>query len=230
MCAAPDRWHDSVVIGHGSTGWDKGAGDMTDNRIAPGMGFKRAGFKRHVPGTVRSMSVLSMGSLLVSFLTLGGCLQNAGPASGLRVYAADLTGAAKACEVGKVAPVAGATSDAAMKLANDGGWCAISVHQEGPKPFEAGLLTQRPDHGEVLIHEVGDETRIDYTPDHGFTGRDSFAVKLIPGGAGIRTAVTVTAKQANGEVEPAVKPASGEAGGGEAKPATKPAAVKPSGR
>ncbi|WP_428543082.1 hypothetical protein [Rhodopila sp.] len=133
--------------------------------------------------------------LLISGLTLGGCLQNAASVSGPRVYAADLAGAAKACEVGKITPLANTGSETAMKLANDGGWCAISVHQEGPKPYEAGLLTQRPDHGNVLIHEVGDETRIDYTPDRGFTGSDSFAVKLIPGGASIRTAVTVTAKR-----------------------------------
>jgi hypothetical protein len=113
----------------------------------------------------------------------------------MRVYAADLAGAAKVCEVPKLNPVAGASADAAVKLANDGGWCAISVHQEGPKPFEAGLLTARPAHGNVLIHEVGDDTRIDYTPDRGFIGSDSFAVKLIPGGASIRAAVTVTAPQ-----------------------------------
>jgi hypothetical protein len=155
---------------------------MSNNRAA-----FRAGVKRHVAGTV----------LLMTLLLLAGCLQNgASPAgSRMRVYAADLAGAAKVCEVPKLNPVAGASADAAVKLANDGGWCAISVHQEGPKPFEAGLLTARPAHGNVLIHEVGDDTRIDYTPDRGFIGSDSFAVKLIPGGASIRAAVTVTAPQ-----------------------------------
>ena len=84
-----------------------------------------------------------------------------------------------------------------MKVAaNDGGWCAIPVHQDGPKPFEAGLLTARPAHGTVLIHEVGDDTQIDYTPDHGFAGSDSFAVKLVPqGDATIQVPVTVTPPQ-----------------------------------
>ena len=45
----------------------------------------------------------------------------------------------------------------------------------------------------MLIHEVGDNTRIDYTPDRGFSGTDSFAVKLIPGDAKVIVAVTVTA-------------------------------------
>jgi len=154
---------------------------MTDNRIDP-----RAGMKRHVARSI----------LLITGLLLTGCLQNGGPAgSRTRVYAADLAGAAKVCDVPKVNPVAAAGSETPMKLANDGGWCAISVHQEGAKPFEAGLLTTRPAHGHVLIHEVGDDTRIDYTPDRGFAGSDSFTVKLIPGGASIRAAVTVTAPQ-----------------------------------
>ena len=151
---------------------------MTDNRVAP-----RAGAMRHVAGT----------AFLVTGLLLAGCSRNAEAAgSKLRVYAADLVGAAKSCDVPKVNPVAGSSSEAPMKVANDGGWCGIPVYQEGPKPYEAGLLTERPNHGNVLIHEVGDETRIDYTPDRGFAGSDAFAVKLIPGNATIRVPVTVT--------------------------------------
>ncbi len=45
----------------------------------------------------------------------------------------------------------------------------------------------------MLIHEVGDDTRIDYTPDRRFTGSDSFTVKLIPGEERLKVAVTVTA-------------------------------------
>jgi hypothetical protein len=133
-------------------------------------------------------------ALLATGLVLAGCSQRAaGPAgSRLRVYAADLAGAAKVCDVPKVNPAVGAGSEAPMKVVNDGGWCAISVHQDGPKPYEAGLLTTRPNHGNVLIHEVGDDTRIDYTPDRGFVGSDSFSVQLIPGNASIRVPVTVT--------------------------------------
>ena len=132
-------------------------------------------------------------ALLLTGALLQGCGQNqeAGPAgSKLRMYAADLAGASKLCEVPKVNPVDGQTTEAAMKAGNAGGWCGLPVHQSGPKPYTAGLLTARPAHGSVLIHQVGDDTRIDYTPDFGFTGSDSFAVKLIPGGATIRVAVT----------------------------------------
>jgi hypothetical protein len=126
-------------------------------------------------------------------LALAGCSHSgSGPAgSTLRVYAVDLSGGAKVCDVPKVNPVAGAGSEAAIKMVNDGGWCGIPVHQDGPKPFGAGLLEKRAAHGDVVIHEVGDDTRIDYTPDRGFAGKDAFAVKLIPGDATVRIGVTV---------------------------------------
>jgi hypothetical protein len=105
-----------------------------------------------------------------------------------------MTGAAQSCEAHELAPIAGQTTDATIKLANDGGWCGLQAHQDGPKPFDAGLLAVRPTHGSVLIHEVGDDTRIDYTPDRGFVGTDSFAVKLIPGDAKVNVAVVVAAQ------------------------------------
>jgi hypothetical protein len=132
-------------------------------------------------------------ALLMTGLALAGCSHPAsGPAgSTLRVYAADLAGGAKVCNVPNVDPVAHAAAAVEIKMVNDGGWCGLPVHQEGPKPFGAGLLERRAAHGDVVIHEVGDDTRIDYTPDRGFAGKDAFVVKLIPGDASIRAAVTV---------------------------------------
>jgi hypothetical protein len=144
------------------------------------------------PSATRCSTWLAL--LLTSTLVqaCGPTTTPAGPR--LRVFAADVTGATKTCEAHEIAPAAGQTIEAAMTLANDGGWCGVEAHQEGPKPFEAGLLAVRPAHGSVLIHEVGDNTRIDYTPDRGFTGTDSFAVKLIPGNAEVNVAVVVTAQ------------------------------------
>jgi hypothetical protein len=158
---------------------DRGSDDMTDNQ------------RPTRSGATRSLAWLT---LLLAPALLQGCGQNGAGAGGsrLRVYAADLAGGAKTCVVPTISPTNGQTTDAAMSLANDGGWCGLLVHQVGPQPFDAGLLTARPAHGNVLIHEVGDETRIDYTPDHGFSGADSFSVKLVPGNATIRIAVTVT--------------------------------------
>ncbi len=142
------------------------------------------------PGTKRHFAWLA---LLLTGVLLQACGPNAnGPAgSRLRVFAADLAGAAKRCDVPQISPASGQTTEAIMAVGNDGGWCGLPVHQDGPKPFDAGLLTARPTHGTVLIHQVGDNTRIDYTPDRGFTGNDGFSVKLVPGNGTIRVAVVV---------------------------------------
>lgn len=113
------------------------------------------------------------------------------PASNTRVFATDMMGGAKQCTVPSVTPAAGKPVAVAMKVGNDGGWCAITVANDG-KPFAAGLLASDPAHGRVLIHTVGDNTRIDYTPETRFTGADSFAVQLLPGNATIQANVTVT--------------------------------------
>lgn len=132
----------------------------------------------------------------IALCALAGLLQACGPqqsvrASRNRVFAADVSGAAKVCQVPKVSPADGQTTEVPMGVANDGGWCGIAV-QRSDGPFGAGLLTARAAHGSVLIHRVGDFTRIDYTPDRGFTGADTFAVKLLPGTAVLRVNVTVT--------------------------------------
>lgn len=131
-------------------------------------------------------------ALVASGVLLQACTPPVPAEPGARVYAADLSGGAKSCQVAKLSPVGGQTAETTIKLGNDGGWCGLPVQQPGAKPFAAGLLVKRPAHGGVLIHEVGSVTRIDYTPDRGFTGTDSFVVNLVPGGALVRVAVTVT--------------------------------------
>lgn len=133
-------------------------------------------------------------ALLVGGALLQGCSEKvASPASKLRIYAADTVGGAKVCISPPVSATPGRTSDLLMKVGNTGGWCGLPVHQAGPKPYDAGLLTGRPAHGSVTIHGVGDNTRIDYVPDRGYVGRDSFQVKLLPGDAVLQIAVDVAA-------------------------------------
>jgi hypothetical protein len=123
-------------------------------------------------------------------LLLQACAQQpSGPPP--RVFAADMTGAAKVCTAPPVTPTAGHTVDAAIKLGNDGGWCAITVNNNG-RPFDAGLLASSAEHGKVLIHTVGNDTRIDYTPAARYAGADAFTVRLLPGDAMIRVTATVT--------------------------------------
>ena len=83
-----------------------------------------------------------------------------------------------------------------VKLANDGGWCAITVARHPGKPnqepYAAGLLTAAAAHGTVYIHTVGNATRIDYTPRLGYAGPDRFTVSLLPGQPVIAAKVRVT--------------------------------------
>jgi hypothetical protein len=126
---------------------------------------------------------------LLLFLTIAvvqGCAQKPAPPPA-RQYAVDQTGGAKSCNVSKVTPADGKDTDVPMTVGNDGGWCAITVAQRSG----AGLLTSRPAHGKVFVHQVGDDTRIDYTPAAGYAGQDNFAVTLVPGDAVLRTDVTV---------------------------------------
>jgi hypothetical protein len=136
--------------------------------------------------------------LAIPALVLQACSEAPKPAAqgqGPRVYAADVNGGARQCTVPKPTLTAGKVTDVAMTVGNDGGWCGISVALDG-KPYGPGLLTQAAQHGTVFIHEVGDATRIDYTPDPHFTGSDSFVVTLLPGDAGVRTSVTVVSPPA----------------------------------
>ena len=123
-------------------------------------------------------------------LIAAGCQPKPPEKTPARIYAADQTGAAKSCDVPKPKLTTGQETTATMTVGNDGGWCGILLSDEG-KPFAAGLLTTRPQHGAVFIHSVGDDTRIDYTPARGFTGSDSFAVTLLPEHTALKVAVTV---------------------------------------
>lgn len=121
---------------------------------------------------------------------LQACANGPPPAPAARIFAADIAGGAKTCVVPKVTPAPGRQTPVEVKVGNDGGWCGITVN-DGGKPYSAGLLVSEPEHGQVLIHSVGDNTRIDYTPAPRFAGADSFTVRLIPGDATLRASVSV---------------------------------------
>ncbi|MBV8590768.1 MAG: hypothetical protein JO212_12060 [Acetobacteraceae bacterium] len=123
---------------------------------------------------------------------LQACAPTPPPRVPSRVFAIDFVGAAKSCTVPKVSLVPGQARDVAISVGNDGGWCAVTVAQPGPSPYDVGLLVTRPGHGKVYVHTVGDETRIDYTPDPGYTGADHFAVRFEPGEPVLRATVNVT--------------------------------------
>jgi hypothetical protein len=140
----------------------------------------------------RPLSVPAAMGVGLSVLLLNGCTQPPVPVvSTTRLYAIDQQGAANTCTASTVKLSEGKPATATLSVANDGGWCAITVSAPGDKPYAAGLLMTEPAHGTVYVHTVGDATRIDYTPDHGFSGADSFLVKLLPGSPTIQVAATV---------------------------------------
>ncbi len=124
-------------------------------------------------------------------LLLAGCQAQRPPSSAPR-YSVDFRGGAKSCTAPKdLSAEAGKTTEATLSVVNDGGWCAMTLNRDG-RPYDAGLLTAPAAHGKVYIHKVGDDTRIDYTPDAGFVGADQFTVKLMPTDAVLAVKVTVS--------------------------------------
>ncbi len=135
-------------------------------------------------------------TLTIAFASVGVLLQAcahapAGPS--VRLFNSDFQGIAKTCVTSKAAPAPGKTVEATMQAGSDAGWCGLTVNNDG-RPFDTQLLTARPAHGKIYAHMVGNDTRIDYTPETGFVGPDSFTVKLLPGDAIVHVAVTTVAR------------------------------------
>ena len=140
------------------------------------------------------MTRLPLLASLAGLLLLGACAEVKPPqaVSTTRRYAIDFQGAARNCTAPASVKLAeGQPAQAQITVANDGGWCALSTAAPGPHPYAVGLLTARPEHGKVYVHAVGDDTRVDYTPDRFYAGPDQFAVRLLPGQSTLQVAVTV---------------------------------------
>jgi len=150
---------------------------------------------------------------LAGLLALGACAEvgpTAPPRPTARIFAFDQQGKAAKCTVQvPERPADGATVSGTMAVLNDRGWCGVDLLRPVPgwEPFLYGLLTKRAANGTVTIHTVGDTTRVDYVPDVGFSGADSFAVRLAPGNATVQVAVTVEAPPAPPPPPPAAAPA-----------------------
>ncbi len=106
------------------------------------------------------------------------------------IYAIDAAGGARTCVVPPVTMPDGQAGGVQMQVSNEGGWCGETLSHNGAA-YDSYLLVTRPNHGRVFAHHVGNNTRIDYTPDPGYVGADSFAVRLIPGNSVFEAAVTV---------------------------------------
>ena len=126
---------------------------------------------------------------VAGLLGLQACAQpQQAAAPGPRIYAVDVQGRSALCDVpqGGVTLAAGRPTEATMTMDNDGGWCGIATNRAGP-----GLVSAKPSNGRLHVRKVGAITRVDYIPDRGFTGTDTFAVKLLPDQAELKVAATV---------------------------------------
>jgi hypothetical protein len=127
--------------------------------------------------------------LAAAALTIQGCAPK--PATWNGIYAIDAAGGAKTCVAPPVAMPDGQAGVIQVQVSNEGGWCGETINHNGVA-YDSYMLVSRPSHGRVFAHHVGNNTRIDYTPDPGYVGTDSFAIRLIPGNAVFGAAVTVT--------------------------------------
>jgi hypothetical protein len=126
--------------------------------------------------------------LAVAAFLISGCAQKGGWNG---IYAIDAAGGARTCVAPATSPPDGKAVLAQIQVSNEGGWCGISLNRGGVA-YDSYLMVTRPTHGRIFAHHVGNNTRIDYTPDAGFVGTDRFAIRLIPGNAEFEAAVTVT--------------------------------------
>jgi len=134
---------------------------------------------------------LAAGVLLPALLLGVGCQERPAGVAATRIYAIDQNGRARTCNAPAADTSAGKPTEATISMSNEGGWCGVTT-RAGNRPYTAGLVQTRAQHGIVHIHTVGDDTRVDFVPDAGFSGSDKFSVRLIPGNAVLNVAVTVT--------------------------------------
>jgi hypothetical protein len=126
--------------------------------------------------------------LAATVLVLQGCAKQP---TWNGIYAIDAAGGARTCVAPPVALADGQAGLVQIQVSNEGGWCGETLSHNGAA-YDSYLAVTSPVHGRVFAHHVGNNTRIDYTPDRGYVGTDSFAIRLIPGNAVFQAAVTVT--------------------------------------
>lgn len=145
---------------------------------------------------------------LAAALVLSGCATQTPPATQAAV---DLRqeGIAKTCTPSTVDLAAASPAPATIAMSSDG-WCGVFVADKG-QPFQLGLVRARPAHGRVFIQPVNGQTRVEYTPNAGYAGADTFTVALRSRTAGtaeamLRVNVTVAQGERPAVATPAAAP------------------------
>ena len=83
-----------------------------------------------------------------------------------------------------------------MRVSNEGGYCAATLTAASGQPFDAPLVPVLPRHGTPRIVKYDGKTSVEYTPETGYVGADSFTVHLIvkgqPNDTTLNVSVTVS--------------------------------------
>ena len=66
-----------------------------------------------------------------------------------------------------------------MMVSNEGGYCAATLVSDEGVPFSAPLEPVVALHGVTRVVRYNGRTSVEYTPQPGFAGHDSFVVRLI---------------------------------------------------
>jgi hypothetical protein len=148
-----------------------------------------------------------------------GCAPKQPARQPARQYFVDQGGIAPTCTTSAVNLKDGQETSAEMTVGGGAGRCSFSLSRDG-RAFGVGLLNKRPEHGKVYIHTVGDDTRIDYTPEATYGGPDTFTVALVPGNPSLRVAVTAI-RSRSAPQEPVAAPAPAKEAPKKAAPAKK---------
>ena len=79
----------------------------------------------------------------------------------------------------------------AMIVSNEGGWCARGLTFNQGYAFSGGNVIHQPEHGEARVRHLASRSLIEYRPQPGYVGSDSFSVTLTPGNSTYLVSVTV---------------------------------------
>jgi hypothetical protein len=132
------------------------------------------------------MTRLAMGSVAVCLVLQGCAKPEAPPPPPPPPPPAPHAGPppAKLCVVAPFTVKDGGTADVHMTLSNEGGYCAATLTAGDGQPFAAGLVPVTPLHGIPRVVKYRgntsvEKTSVEYSPQQGYKGHDSFIVKLI---------------------------------------------------
>jgi len=95
------------------------------------------------------------------------------------------------CTVAPFHVTDGGTAAVVMHVSGEGGYCAATLTAASGKPYDAPLVPVVPRHGTPRVVKYDGKTSVEYVPDAGFSGHDSFVVHLIVKGSPAYTTLNV---------------------------------------